>query len=357
MSDSQKRTAAIVFNYLSETCPKAAKRLCKATATTAEEFAAVEGSAEKLGTIVASKKRAAALVFNYLSETCPKAAKRLCKASGTSAKEFAAVEGGSEKLDAIVAAHTASRDSLTSSDSSDSDSDSSSSSSDEGAAAAPKAAPTADAKADSKAAAKAAAKAAREALANPVICAQCGEPQSETRPFSKTQARKFEARGTCNGLCTPCVQEKLGHAKAAAAYARDSTKQSFSTTIPKRKKSFSASMRGTGGDGAARVQPGRAAKTWDHSTATEANRDALHPARDGDWKCAACRRNNFASRTACFKCDAPKPEGLGAGGAEGDGGGDTPALKPEEQRSVPGSTGNTYASTSIKEFGGTKKTF
>ncbi|MDE0827940.1 MAG: hypothetical protein OSB03_01930 [Vicinamibacterales bacterium] len=31
--------------------------------------------------------------------------------------------------------------------------------------------------------------------------------------------------------------------------------------------------------------------------------------REGDWKCPACKGDNFASRTVCFKCDKAKPSG------------------------------------------------
>lgn len=40
--------------------------------------------------------------------------------------------------------------------------------------------------------------------------------------------------------------------------------------------------------------------------------------KPGDWECPACGANNFASKTECFKCGAPKPEGSGKGGGGGD---------------------------------------
>ena len=46
--------------------------------------------------------------------------------------------------------------------------------------------------------------------------------------------------------------------------------------------------------------------------------------RPGDWNCPSCRIHNFRSRTTCFACNCPKPEGAGgdsAGGAGGGGGG------------------------------------
>ena len=37
-------------------------------------------------------------------------------------------------------------------------------------------------------------------------------------------------------------------------------------------------------------------------------------ARPGDWMCPSCNNNNFASRTACFRCSTPKPDlGLAQG--------------------------------------------
>ena len=35
------------------------------------------------------------------------------------------------------------------------------------------------------------------------------------------------------------------------------------------------------------------------------------PPRDGDWACPSCAFNNFASRTECFRCGTPAPEGMG----------------------------------------------
>ena len=42
--------------------------------------------------------------------------------------------------------------------------------------------------------------------------------------------------------------------------------------------------------------------------------------REGDWECH-CGANNFARRTECFKCEAPKSGGGGGGGYGGGGGG------------------------------------
>ncbi|KAJ3267228.1 DEAD-box ATP-dependent RNA helicase [Chytriomyces hyalinus] len=50
-----------------------------------------------------------------------------------------------------------------------------------------------------------------------------------------------------------------------------------------------------------------------------------HPPAEGDWNCTDCNRSNFARRTECFKCQAPRPEGAGSSdpsynrGAVGDG--------------------------------------
>jgi len=35
---------------------------------------------------------------------------------------------------------------------------------------------------------------------------------------------------------------------------------------------------------------------------------------DNDWTCPACNNSNFSFRTACNRCEAPKPEGGGGGG-------------------------------------------
>ncbi|EOD31354.1 hypothetical protein EMIHUDRAFT_231934 [Emiliania huxleyi CCMP1516] len=42
--------------------------------------------------------------------------------------------------------------------------------------------------------------------------------------------------------------------------------------------------------------------------------------RPGDWTCTSCGVNVFASKNACFRCNAPKPAGMG-GGMGGYGGG------------------------------------
>jgi len=49
--------------------------------------------------------------------------------------------------------------------------------------------------------------------------------------------------------------------------------------------------------------------------------------RAGDWDCPQCAAHNFASKTACFKCNIPKPDNLepnakprGGGGGGGGGG-------------------------------------
>ncbi|KAF7727786.1 hypothetical protein EC973_007017 [Apophysomyces ossiformis] len=34
--------------------------------------------------------------------------------------------------------------------------------------------------------------------------------------------------------------------------------------------------------------------------------------REGDWNCTDCGASNFARRTECFKCNTPRPEGVGA---------------------------------------------
>ena len=39
--------------------------------------------------------------------------------------------------------------------------------------------------------------------------------------------------------------------------------------------------------------------------------------RPGDWLCNNCGANNFASRTACFRCQTPKPPGGGGSGSYG----------------------------------------
>ncbi|KAI9289284.1 hypothetical protein BC943DRAFT_376566 [Umbelopsis sp. AD052] len=39
--------------------------------------------------------------------------------------------------------------------------------------------------------------------------------------------------------------------------------------------------------------------------------------RDGDWTCPTCNGNNFSRRTECFKCNASRPEGAGGGGGYG----------------------------------------
>ena len=54
--------------------------------------------------------------------------------------------------------------------------------------------------------------------------------------------------------------------------------------------------------------------------ATANNLHATAP-RAGDWECPSCGRNVFASKTECFKCGEPRPEGAGGGGGGGDAGG------------------------------------
>jgi hypothetical protein len=46
------------------------------------------------------------------------------------------------------------------------------------------------------------------------------------------------------------------------------------------------------------------------------------PAQPGDWTCPGCSANVFASKSSCYKCNAPKPAGAGmmAGGGMGGGG-------------------------------------
>jgi len=39
--------------------------------------------------------------------------------------------------------------------------------------------------------------------------------------------------------------------------------------------------------------------------------------RPGDWNCEECKAHNFSRRDTCFKCEAPKPEGLESGGGGG----------------------------------------
>jgi hypothetical protein len=48
--------------------------------------------------------------------------------------------------------------------------------------------------------------------------------------------------------------------------------------------------------------------------------------RAGDWNCPDCSAHNFASKTSCFKCNVPKPENMpeeqapqGGGGGYGGG--------------------------------------
>jgi len=36
--------------------------------------------------------------------------------------------------------------------------------------------------------------------------------------------------------------------------------------------------------------------------------------RAGDWTCPSCNANVFASKTSCFRCGTPKPDGGGGGG-------------------------------------------
>jgi hypothetical protein len=54
--------------------------------------------------------------------------------------------------------------------------------------------------------------------------------------------------------------------------------------------------------------------------------------RPGDWPCPQCGANNFASKTACFKCGVPKPGGPGGGGGGGFGGGGGGGFPPGGRR-------------------------
>ncbi|KAK3869105.1 hypothetical protein Pcinc_025562 [Petrolisthes cinctipes] len=67
---------------------------------------------------------------------------------------------------------------------------------------------------------------------------------------------------------------------------------------------------------------------WDrHSDYDSGSRDRYSRnsnVKPGDWECTSCQFNNFASRTACFKCRAPKDgdsSPFGGGGRMGGGGG------------------------------------
>eukprot|EP01129_Flabellula_baltica_P002611 TRINITY_DN12418_c0_g1_i1.p1 TRINITY_DN12418_c0_g1~~TRINITY_DN12418_c0_g1_i1.p1 ORF type:complete len:349 (+),score=59.05 TRINITY_DN12418_c0_g1_i1:37-1047(+) len=48
----------------------------------------------------------------------------------------------------------------------------------------------------------------------------------------------------------------------------------------------------------------------DHGSHHRSSRDD-HPFRDGDWNCDECGKHNFASRRECFVCRAPKRGGYG----------------------------------------------
>ena len=51
--------------------------------------------------------------------------------------------------------------------------------------------------------------------------------------------------------------------------------------------------------------------------------------RPGDWMCPSCYNNNFASRTACFRCSTPKPDlGLAQGNWNAGGAGSTYVNRP-----------------------------
>eukprot|EP01001_Neometanema_parovale_P008495 NODE_4770_length_1021_cov_47.879733_g4565_i0.p2 GENE.NODE_4770_length_1021_cov_47.879733_g4565_i0~~NODE_4770_length_1021_cov_47.879733_g4565_i0.p2 ORF type:complete len:290 (-),score=75.71 NODE_4770_length_1021_cov_47.879733_g4565_i0:82-951(-) len=50
--------------------------------------------------------------------------------------------------------------------------------------------------------------------------------------------------------------------------------------------------------------------------------------RPGDWTCASCGNNNFARRTDCHKCAAPKEGGMGGGMGGGGGGGGNTDVRP-----------------------------
>lgn len=39
------------------------------------------------------------------------------------------------------------------------------------------------------------------------------------------------------------------------------------------------------------------------------------PRREGDWVCPTCRANVFSTRNECFRCQSPKPSGVGVNGA------------------------------------------
>ena len=80
--------------------------------------------------------------------------------------------------------------------------------------------------------------------------------------------------------------------------------------------------RGGGGDGGGRGGGGQRSRPGDWTCACGFNNyasrsqcmkcDAPKPAGGGggvpgDWTCAACNTSNFARRTTCFGCQAPKP--------------------------------------------------
>ncbi|KAI9000145.1 hypothetical protein DFJ74DRAFT_697849 [Hyaloraphidium curvatum] len=66
-------------------------------------------------------------------------------------------------------------------------------------------------------------------------------------------------------------------------------------------------------------------------------------AREGDWNCPSCGANCFASRTQCFKCAAPRPEGMGAPPGGGYGGHNAPR---EGDWPCPSCGANVFASKS-----------
>ena len=64
--------------------------------------------------------------------------------------------------------------------------------------------------------------------------------------------------------------------------------------------------------------------------------------RPGDWPCPACGANNFASKTACFKCGIPKPGGNGGHSHDHDGGNRGGNVRPGDWP-CPSCNANNYA--------------